>query len=89
MARTLNREALPARILLHLVDNGPTERDPLEEALAGDSSRAAMPMALKRLAEMGFVKTKLWLTPEGLAECRRLGWKPELVGVAEPEAAAA
>lgn len=88
MARTLNREALPARILLHLVESGPTEREPLD-ALADGQCRTAMSCALKRLADAGFIKTKVWLTPEGLAECRRLGWKPELVGVAEPEAAAA
>lgn len=86
--RTLNRDALPARILTHLADNGPSTREVLEP-LATGQQRTAMPMALGRLRELGFVTTKVWLTPEGLAECRRMGWRPDIAGLAEPEGAAA
>lgn len=78
----MQRDATPARTLIHLAENGPTERRELFSAV-GDCSTTRM--AFSRLQDLGLLKVKVWLTPEGLAECKRMGWKPELAGVMSGE----
>jgi len=76
---TFHKDALPAQVLVHLAENGPTERETLNEFMQAHSSDKNGYVALGRLRERGFIKTKVWLTPEGLAELHRLGWTPQLV----------
>lgn len=94
---TLRKDAVPFRTLEYLAENGPTQVDALRDAMTlmvreqqepdakGEAFYATNGM-LRSLIEKGFVRTKVWLTPEGLEELTRQGWKPEL-GDGEPAAA--
>lgn len=82
----------PVKALEFLADNGPTKPDDLRAKITALIEAAREPGAtsnpfylslpvLKELEAAGYVRTKVWLTPEGLAELHRLGWAP---GAAEP-----
>lgn len=63
--------------LAHLLDNGPTPEAALREVMRVGSAGTV----LRNLEELGYVKAKLWLTPEGLEAARELGLVPQLAGV--------
>jgi hypothetical protein len=81
-------DGAPVKAMKHLAENGPTERDALAAHLRElDTSESNVHNVMCRLREAGFITTKVWLTPAGLAELRRLGWTLDLAGVAEETAA--
>lgn len=79
------RGSAAALALRHLCDNGPTPDEDLRTAMTSDSTgkdpRTHAGATLRRLEGLGLVKTKVWLTPAGLQELRRLGIDPERAGV--------
>lgn len=80
-------DGAPVKVMQHLAENGPTSREDLDAFVeATGVSRATRYMALHRLREAGFIRQKVWLTPEGLAELQRLGLAPKFEGVESTEA---
>jgi hypothetical protein len=85
----LNRNDTPYRALSHLANTGPQEEATLRafiRALASGSNdpQKAAYHVLHGLAKRGLVRTKVWLTPEGLEELRRTGWTPARLEDEEP-----
>lgn len=76
----LDPRHVPYQALAHLANTGPISDTELREAI---NSLAVAPKAttatnvLHRLVSLGLVKSKCWLTPEGLAELQKNGWTPE------------
>lgn len=77
IAGSVNRGGSVARTMRLLADNGPTEAGELltlVRGLLGDSAHEKTAHAvLYRLRDLGYVKTKVWLTPEGLAALKKMG----------------
>lgn len=81
----------PAAALELLAENGPTERAALLNVLSArfpDVTEHANQETMRRLHDLGYVRTKVWLTPEGLDALRKLGAAPVFSGAAREEAAA-
>lgn len=86
----INRGGAAATALVHLAENGPTPEDGLRSVMAEGKAKTAGASAgvtLRRLEAMGLVRTKVWLTPEGLAEAQRLGLLAPRAGVVEAQPA--
>jgi hypothetical protein len=77
----IHSDGLPAQVLKHLAENGPTERGDLNTFMHTIASPNNADNAIARLRDKGFIRVKIWLTPEGLAEIKRHGWEPDLAGV--------
>src|SRR4051812_32813932 len=80
------RGSAAAAALRHLADNGPTPDAELRQAVTPDEGASKNQLnhagqILRRLESIGLVKTKVWLTPAGVQELRRLGALPERAGV--------
>lgn len=79
------RDSTAHRALRHLAENGPTAevdmRTVMAEGMAAKSADATAGKTLRHLESLGLVKARILLTPAGLEELGRLGWKPELEGV--------
>lgn len=85
---TLQARGLPARILAKLAETGPMPRDDFNAWVRSDSqSESNVGNSLTRLREAGLIATKVMLTPAGLAELRRIGWKPDMTGVVDEDPA--
>lgn len=76
---TFHKDGLPAQVLAHLAENGPMERETLNAFMHSIGSDKNAYVAFARLKDAGFIRTKVVLTPEGLAELHGLGWTPQLV----------
>jgi hypothetical protein len=80
--RSLNRNDTPYRTLAHLANAGPQEPTALRAFMqsttgaTADAAKNTLARVLTSLMDRGLVKTKVWLTPEGLAELHRHGWTP-------------
>jgi hypothetical protein len=77
--------------LAFLANNGPTlETDVLDHAhetarsIRGEkATNRSGYHAFRKLEELGLVAVKVWLTPKGLEELKRLGWVPQLTADAD------
>lgn len=84
----LNRAKAPYQTLAHLANTGPADEAALRAFVhvitgAEDNPRPAYHV-LRQLEARGFIRTKVWLTPEGLEELRRHDWKPERIEEERP-----
>lgn len=81
----VQRNSAAADALQHLAENGATREADLRALMVagkdGKHSLAHTGSTLRRLEGLGFVSTKVWLTPKGLEEVRRLGLMPQREGV--------
>lgn len=73
------KTTLAARAMIMLANEGPMEVKAYQDAInamSGAASNKAHLHTQKSLAEKGYTKTKVWLTPEGLARLKEFGWEP-------------
>lgn len=81
----IRRDGGLAAGLAHLAANGPTQhvemRGILADRLSSKEADYYAGVQLRRLETLGLVAIKVWLTPKGLDEVRRLHLAPRIEGV--------
>lgn len=81
----VQRNSSASSALHHLAENGPTAEADLRTLMAagrdGKTAATNAGSTLRRLEGLGFVKSRVLLTPAGLQELERLGMVPEREGV--------
>lgn len=76
----LQHRGLAARVLVCLAENGPTLNSELRDFLKeGRADVRHVSVTMVKLKDAGFIKTKVWLTPEGMEELKRLGLNPRAI----------
>ncbi len=66
-------------ILCGLAENGPATKDQMDAILlATGNAPTRLVNQVIELRRNGYLVKKTFLTPAGLAELQRLGWKPDL-----------